>query len=104
MENIDVQTKEIIIASKAENLRLVEKFIDGMCEEYKINEDFYGNILIALTEAVNNAIIHGNQSDPKKDITVSCKAANNKVSFFVQDQGGGFDYNNLPDPTAPDNI
>jgi serine/threonine-protein kinase RsbW len=104
MENIDVRAKEIKIASKAENIRVVEKFIDGMCEEYKINQDFYGNILIALTEAVNNAIIHGNQSDPKKNITVTCKTAQNKVFFSVQDQGTGFDYNNLPDPTAPDNI
>jgi serine/threonine-protein kinase RsbW len=104
MENIDVRAKEIKIASKAENIRLVEKFIDGMCEEHKVNQDFYGNILIALTEAVNNAILHGNGNDPAKNIVVTCFVKDNKLAFSVQDQGKGFDYNNLPDPTSPDNI
>jgi serine/threonine-protein kinase RsbW len=104
MENIDIKAKEIKIASKTENIRLVEKFIDGLCEEHKVNQDFYGNILIAITEAVNNAIIHGNQSDPGKNIIVTCKSNSNKLSFLVEDQGGGFDYQNLPDPTSPDNI
>lgn len=104
MDNLDVSAQEINIASKAENIRLVEKFVDGVCEELKINQDFYGNILIALTEAVNNAIIHGNGSNPDKQIVVACKPSGKQVTFSVQDQGAGFDYNNLPDPTAPENI
>lgn len=104
MKNLDVTAQEINIASKAENLRLVEKFIDGMCEEHKINQDYYGNILIALTEAVNNAIIHGNRNDPGKNITVGFQGKPGMISFSVEDQGPGFDYKNLPDPTSPENI
>ena len=55
--------KEIHFPSKIENLALVEKLIDKVCEELNVNEDNYGNILIALTEAVNNAILHGNKQD-----------------------------------------
>ena len=65
MENVYTQNvNQINFSSKVENLSLVEKFIDNVCEENKVNHDFYGNILIALTEAVNNAIFHGNAGDP----------------------------------------
>ena len=106
MENVYTQAvNQINFPSKVENLSLVEKFIDNVCEENKVNQDYYGNILIALTEAVNNAIFHGNSSDPKKKVTVSCKSANSgSLAFTVEDQGSGFDYGTLPDPTDPANI
>jgi len=105
MENVYTQTvNQINFSSKVENLSLVEKFIDNVCEEHNVNHDFYGNILIALTEAVNNAIFHGNSSDPLKKVTVTCKQNDVSIAFFVEDQGSGFDYNTLPDPTDPENI
>lgn len=105
MENVYTQNvNQINFSSKVENLSLVEKFIDNVCEENKVNHDFYGNILIALTEAVNNAIFHGNSGDPLKKVTVTCKQNDKNIAFFVEDQGKGFDYNTLPDPTDPDNI
>lgn len=105
MEKVYTQNvSKINFPSKVENLSLVEKFIDNVCEENKVNQDFYGNILIALTEAVNNAIFHGNSSDPKKDVVVSCRQENNSLSFYVEDQGKGFNYDALPDPTDPENI
>lgn len=105
MENVYTQTvNQINFPSKVENLSLVEKFIDNVCEENKVNQDYYGNILIALTEAVNNAIFHGNSSDPKKNVTVSCKQGSHCLAFTVEDQGKGFDFGTLPDPTDPANI
>lgn len=105
MDNVYTQNvNQINFSSKVENLSLVEKFIDDVCEENKVNQDFYGNILIALTEAVNNAIFHGNSSDASKKVTVSYRQNANGLAFFVEDQGKGFDYNTLPDPTDPDNI
>lgn len=96
--------QEIHFPSKVENLTLVEKLIDQVCDEYKINEDNYGNILIALTEAVNNAITHGNKLDPNKNITLICENQNDRISFIVEDEGDGFDFNHLPDPTDPANL
>ena len=105
MGNLDVRSdQKIDFNSKVENLSLVEKFIDNVCEEHKVNQDYYGNILIALTEAVNNAIFHGNQKDPSKKITLACKSSDKSLNFTVEDQGQGFDYNSLPDPTDPENI
>ena len=97
MQNID-------FPSEAENIYLVEKLVDNVCEELNIHEDNYGNILIALTEAVNNAIHHGNKLDPKKKTTVACGQTENKLKFRIEDEGSGFDYNDLPDPTDPENI
>jgi len=90
--------------SQVENISVVEKLVDEVCEEFKIREDFYGNILISLTEAVNNAIVHGNKLDPDKKVKVKFCADNEIMRFTIEDEGPGFDYDNLPDPTAPENI
>jgi serine/threonine-protein kinase RsbW len=92
------------IASKAENIVLVEKFVDDICSNFKVNEELYGNILVALTEAVNNAIYHGNQLNPNKNVEIAFSSGDDILSFTVKDDGNGFDYNNLPDPTDPENI
>lgn len=97
MQNID-------FPSEADNIHLVEKLIDNVCEELKIHEDNYGNILIALTEAVNNAIHHGNKLDPSKKTSIRCDQDEKHLRFRVEDQGAGFDFDNLPDPTDPENI
>jgi len=94
----------INIPSLAENIRIVESFIDNAKEELSLNDDIYGNIMIAITESVNNAIIHGNQGDKNKNVELSLSVEDNVIVFFVQDEGEGFDYNSLPDPTAPENI
>lgn len=96
--------ENIKISSKADNIHLVEKLIDTVCQEFKVNEDAYGNILIAVTEAVNNAINHGNQNNPNKFVDIEFQNANKKLIFSISDEGTGFNYNDLPDPTDPANI
>ena len=96
--------KNLKIASRSENIALVEKLINDVCQTFKINEDHYGNILVAMTEAVNNAIQHGNKYNPDKNIDIAFDSTKDVVSFTVKDQGEGFDYNHLPDQTDPANI
>lgn len=97
MENID-------FSSKGENITLVERLIDELCEKNHIREEHYGNILIALTEAVNNAIYHGNNQDPDKTVNLRYEADADTFYFRVEDEGPGFDFDNIPDPTAPENL
>lgn len=92
------------IPSITDNLRVVESFIDQAREELKFDDDIYGNIMIAVTESVNNAIVHGNQSNKEKNVHLSLLMEDDNISFTVQDEGKGFDFENLPDPTAPENI
>lgn len=94
----------IEIPAELKNLGLVEQFIDKVCETKSLSEDVYGNVLIAVTEAVNNAIIHGNCFQSAKKVSVLVSEINSKIRFTVKDEGNGFDYNNLPDPTSPENI
>lgn len=98
------QNQKIRISSKPENIILVERMIEDVCDIFSISEDFYGNILVALTEAVTNAIYHGNQANPSKNIDISFISTPNLISFIVKDEGPGFDYSHIPDPTNPENI
>ena len=62
------------------------------------------DIEIALSEALENAIVHGNREDPHKSVYVTCRCSpGGEVSIVVQDEGQGFDTDTLPDPTAPEN-
>ncbi len=99
-----MEQKELKFPSKPENIIEVEKFAEEVREVFEIDDEIYGNMLVALTEAANNAIIHGNQSDEKKVVAISLRKSSVAITFTIRDQGTGFDYNNLPDPTAPENI
>jgi serine/threonine-protein kinase RsbW len=98
------QTFKISIPSMIENINIVESFIENACEKYHINEDIYGNILIAVTEAVNNAIKHGNQENKKKLVNLEMLSSEQKITFYVEDEGTGFDFKHLSDPTSPENL
>lgn len=95
---------KIEIPSLPDNIRIVESFIDNAKERYDFSDDIYGNIMVAVTESVNNAIIHGNKSDKTKNVSIVVKFGEKNMQFLVEDQGPGFDYSNLPDPTSPENI
>ena len=95
---------EINFPSKIENITLVEKFIDDISVEYKLGTEVYGNVLVAIIEAVNNAILHGNKFDPRKNVKVVFTKENSKLFFKIADQGVGFDHTVIPDPTATENI
>ena len=95
---------ELRFDSKPENIAVVERLIDQLSEQHSIIPEHYGNVLIAMTEGVNNAIVHGNKLDPEKSVTVVCAVDDKNLVFRISDEGPGFDFDNLPDPTAPENI
>lgn len=96
--------KSLLINSRIENLRKVEKLVDELSAEYNISTDIYGNVLIAVLEAANNAILHGNKLDEGKMVKINMGIDEDVLKFRIEDEGPGFDYKNVPDPTAPENI
>ena len=92
------------IPSIKENVSVVESFIENVGEKIRIEETIYGNVLVSVTEAVNNAIVHGNKEDKNKKVRLCIKQNKKSVRFIVEDEGMGFDHNTLPDPTNPKNI
>ena len=99
-----MDTISIEIPSLSENIRIIESFIDNAKEKYNLNDDIYGNIMISVTESVNNAIIHGNNSDKEKNVKIVLSLEEGVIKFIIQDEGEGFDFTTLPDPTSPENL
>ncbi|WP_373496580.1 ATP-binding protein [Aquiflexum sp.] len=95
---------KISIPSLIENIKIIESFIDNARDKFSINEDIYGNIMISVTECVTNAIVHGNGLDGSKKVDLELHLDENQVQFVIKDEGTGFDYEHLEDPTSPDNL
>jgi serine/threonine-protein kinase RsbW len=96
--------KKIKIESKQINLRIVENAIDDITNEIGIKQDNYGKILVSTLEAVNNAILHGNDSNPDKFVDITITFKGNWLKIKVTDEGRGFRPVEVPDPTIPENI
>ena len=92
------------LPSSIEEVSKVEALIDTLKEDLNLADEIYGNVIVALTEAVNNAIVHGNKLDPEKKTRIEVGRDDHSLIFIVSDEGQRFDYNNLPDPTAPENL
>jgi serine/threonine-protein kinase RsbW len=92
------------LPSELASMARVEQLIDELKEKHQIPEELYGNLLVATTEAVNNAIKHGNQMQKERMIDLHFELSDAEYSVIVKDQGAGFDYENVPDPTLPENI
>jgi serine/threonine-protein kinase RsbW len=101
---IITETRSVIFPSLKENVSLVEKFIDEICQFYSIGDENYGNILVAVTEAVSNAIYHGNRLNPDKFVRFFYETKENNLCFTVEDEGNGYNPDTLPDPTDPSNL
>jgi len=96
--------KEISISSKIENICLVENLIDELSTELSIVADTYGNILIAVIEAVTNCILHGNKNDESKKVTINMYFDDPFLNVKISDEGNGFAFDKVPDPTKPGNV
>jgi serine/threonine-protein kinase RsbW len=96
--------ERLVFKSDIKNINLVERLIDDLSDEYNLQDDIYGKLLLSVVEAVNNAIVHGNKMDFDKDVVLEYSIDDTKIDFIIIDKGDGFDFNNIPDPTKPENI
>jgi len=97
--------RQLVLDSDPNAIHLVESFIEDIRSELAFKDDVYGNVMVAVTEAVNNSIVHGNRNDPTKKVYVDCGMENPyRLHIWVKDEGEGFNPADLPDPTAPENI
>jgi serine/threonine-protein kinase RsbW len=101
---IEYMYRSIKIESKVINLRIVENAIDEVTNEIGIKQENYGKILVSTLEAVNNAILHGNQSSPEKIVNIEIAFKSNVLKITVTDEGTGFRPEKVPNPTIPENI
>ncbi len=99
-----VMTKSISIPSIRSNINLVEAFILEIHDAMVLEESVLDRIMISITEVVNNGIIHGNQSDPEKNVHITCTCFDDRVEFVIRDEGTGFQPEDIPDPLAEPNL
>lgn len=92
------------LSSNYELTDLVQAISDELAGKLGFSDDDGHWISMAIREAVNNAIKHGNGQDPSKKVTVSFTYDSDSLTVSVRDQGGGFDVSSVPDPLLPENL
>ena len=101
---VDIASDYITISSSVKELRKVANFTENFGEQLGLSEDEIDDITIAVTEAVNNAIKHGNKNNESKAIEISYKNEKEKIIVYVKDHGGGFEIDKISDPRMSENI
>nr|WP_280516743.1 ATP-binding protein [Carboxylicivirga mesophila] len=101
---MELIVNKIEFNSETKNINIVEKLIDDLSAQYSLHNDIYGKLLLAVVEGVNNAIVHGNKLDKEKLVVVEYLLDDTRVEFTIKDEGTGFDYTEVPDPTKPENL
>jgi len=96
-----------VIPSALEALHRVLEEVMQVVKELPCAPEEVDGIQLALNEALANAIVHGNKSDPSKNVIVACFCdceTNGGLLIVVQDEGPGFDPRKVPDPTKAERI
>lgn len=97
-------TAFLVIKTNNSGISQFHRFTEVLKRRWKIGEELYSSIIIALTEAVTNAIEHGNKRKTAKTICISATRDEYAFSFTVEDQGEGFDHRRIPNPTEEENL
>ncbi len=98
------QTEHLVIPSDQRHLPDVEKFVKKVSKKAGLSGDQSDNLAIAVTELVNNGIIHANKFSPEKVVTLEVLFLDNCIKFSVIDQGSGFDPEAIENPIDPENL
>ncbi len=96
--------KSVKIKTCPNSIASLDSLLKNVLEEYHIDDVYFPTILISLTEALNNAIHHGNLLDKSKSIFLKYGIAGNLLTFRIKDEGSGFNEKNLENPTIDENL
>jgi serine/threonine-protein kinase RsbW len=82
----------------------VDEFVESIAERLGFDESSRADISISVTEAVNNAIVHGNLGDVAKKVDIEVEGETGRMTIRVSDGGEGFDPDDQPNPVAEENL
>lgn len=91
------EQKKLRLKSLPESIHQLEGLIEDVCDDYNLNHNYLGCISVALTEAFNNALQHGNKNNPEKIISIDFEKTSTGLEFRIKDEGDGFDFKSIPD-------
>ncbi len=92
------------IPSSQDYLAKADKFLEEHLRAKGLDDDNIADLAISTTELINNAIVHGNKSNPEKSVTIEIEFFDDHLSISISDQGPGFKPENIPSPIADENI
>jgi serine/threonine-protein kinase RsbW len=92
------------LASTMESVAEIEAAAEKLTQEAGMDEDESFRVVMAAREAAVNAVLHGNNYDPNKQVTASFENNGKSLVITITDQGEGLDPDTLPDPLAPENL
>ena len=95
---------QLELESDPNNLITVEEFVNYFAKDLGIDEEKMNGLMLSVTEATTNAIIHANKSDVNKKVLIDVYVKDGILTVVVKDEGRGFDPSKVPDPTAPENL
>jgi len=107
MEQAPIASTELYtlqLPSSRESITLLETLIEEIADKHQISDDVFANMMTCLNEVVTNAIVHGNKFDTEKIVIVNAEVDNKRAVWTVTDEGEGFDYVHLADPTSEENL
>jgi len=96
--------KTIVIPSRLEEAPQVQQEVVDELQSRDYPSEAVFAVRLAMDEALSNAIRHGNGSDPEKTVTTRFTCTDRKITISIEDQGPGFVPDELPDPTAKENL
>jgi serine/threonine-protein kinase RsbW len=96
--------KSLVIASDFAAVRTAEEAVLKEVSRLGYGESLLFAIKLSLEEGLNNAIRHGNGLDPRKKVRLDYEVDSDRVVIEIADEGPGFDPQNVPDPTADENL
>lgn len=96
--------KKLVIKSDVSELRKVEEFLINIFIEYNLENKYFNKIYLCISEAVINAIKHGNKNDLNKQVSIIAECNNEEINIQIEDEGDGFDIRNVNNPTLKENI
>lgn len=95
---------ELSISSEVGNIKQVENFIEILVEQIQLQEEIRGKIALPIVEATSNGILFGNKQNPLKMVHLTAIKNTKEVIITVEDEGEGFDFSQIPDPTTPERL
>jgi serine/threonine-protein kinase RsbW len=94
----------ITLNTDFDELEQFDAFVTELSGKAGLTDDQFEALQLTASEAVTNAMKHGNGMDPEKAVLVEVEVENDELRFSVEDQGDGFDPGSLPDPLDPANL
>ncbi|MBK9332233.1 MAG: ATP-binding protein [Ignavibacteria bacterium] len=97
--------KEILtLKSERNEIMKFENLLDQVNEIFGLEEEKFINLKIACSEALINAIVHGNKEDHNKKVYTEIIYDSAQIMIRILDEGKGFILSSIPDPTSDDNL